>query len=117
VCSGTHPGRELRSPGRDDAQNAAPSLPDGPAKAPIPVEVHQRDPAASEALVAMLRPLVGPFTTTGIVVIFPIFSSFKGRICATDSSDCLAGRILSGPRPPSTMQRSGWESCFCPNSS
>jgi hypothetical protein len=37
------------------------------------VEVHQPDPAASETLVAMLRPLVTPFTTTGIVVIFLIF--------------------------------------------
>ena len=57
--------RELKSPGRSDAQTAGPSLPDGPAKAPIPVEVHQPDPGASEALIAMLRPLAGPFTTTG----------------------------------------------------
>jgi len=69
--------RELKSPGRDDAQTAAPSLPDGPAKAPIPVEVHQPDPAASEALIAILRPLAGPFTTTGIVVIFLIFFLFQ----------------------------------------
>jgi predicted PurR-regulated permease PerM len=69
--------RELKSPGRDDAQTAAPSLPDGPAKAPIPVEVHQPDPAASEALIAILRPLAGPFTTTGIVVIFVIFFLFQ----------------------------------------
>jgi predicted PurR-regulated permease PerM len=69
--------RELKSPGRDDAQSAGPSLPDGQAKAPIPVEVHQPDPAASEALIAILRPLAGPFTTTGIVVIFLIFFLFQ----------------------------------------
>jgi predicted PurR-regulated permease PerM len=46
-------------------------------KTPIPVEVHQPDPAASETLVAMLRPLVTPFTTTGIVVIFLIFFLFQ----------------------------------------
>jgi predicted PurR-regulated permease PerM len=69
--------RELKSPGRDDAQPAGPSLPDGPTKAPIPVEVHQPDPAASEALIAILRPLAGPFTTTGIVVIFLIFFLFQ----------------------------------------
>jgi predicted PurR-regulated permease PerM len=46
-------------------------------KTPIPVEVHEPDPAASETLVAMLRPLVTPFTTTGIVVIFLIFFLFQ----------------------------------------
>ena len=69
--------RELKSPGSGDAQTARPSLSDGPAKAPIPVEVHQPDPGASEALIAMLRPLAGPFTTTGIVVIFLIFFLFQ----------------------------------------
>ena len=69
--------RELKSPGTGDAQTARPSLSDGPAKAPIPVEVHQPDPGASEALIAMLRPLAVPFTTTGIVVIFLIFFLFQ----------------------------------------
>ena len=69
--------RELKSPGSGDAQTARPSLSDGPAKAPIPVEVHQPDPGASEALIAMLRPLAVPFTTTGIVVIFLIFFLFQ----------------------------------------
>src|SRR3954447_19227049 len=40
---------------------------------PIPVEVHQPDPGASETLMAVLTPLVAPFTTTGIVVIFLAF--------------------------------------------
>src|SRR4051794_26019904 len=45
--------------------------------APIPVEVHQPDPSASETLVAMLRPLAAPFTTIGIVVIFLTFFLFQ----------------------------------------
>ncbi|MBR1270295.1 AI-2E family transporter [Bradyrhizobium sp. AUGA SZCCT0222] len=69
--------RELKSPGSGDAETAKPSLSDGPAKTPIPVEVHQPDPGASEALIAMLRPLAAPFTTTGIVVIFLIFFLFQ----------------------------------------
>jgi predicted PurR-regulated permease PerM len=71
--------RELKAPGRGDGPIAQRSLSDGadPAKSPIPVEVHQPDPGASEALVAMLRPLAIPFTTTGIVVIFLIFFLFQ----------------------------------------
>jgi predicted PurR-regulated permease PerM len=44
---------------------------------PIPVEVHQPDPGASEALVTLLKPLAAPFTTTGIVVIFLTFFLFQ----------------------------------------
>lgn len=44
---------------------------------PIPVEVHQPDPGASETLIALLRPLAAPFTTTGIVVIFLAFFLFQ----------------------------------------
>jgi predicted PurR-regulated permease PerM len=69
--------KELKAPGSGDGQTAQPSLSEGLAKAPIPVEVHQPDPGASEALVAMLRPLAVPFTTTGIVVIFLIFFLFQ----------------------------------------
>jgi predicted PurR-regulated permease PerM len=50
---------------------------DHPRSAPIPVEVHQPDPGASEALIAMLQPLAAPFTTTGIVVIFLAFFLFQ----------------------------------------
>ena len=49
---------------------------DAPTK-PIPVEVHQPDPGASETLVALLQPLVTPFTTSGIVLIFVIFFLFQ----------------------------------------
>jgi predicted PurR-regulated permease PerM len=69
--------RELNANPRNEAA-AKSSLPDGAkGKIPIPVEVHQPDPAASETLVAMLRPLVTPFTTTGIVIIFLIFFLFQ----------------------------------------
>ncbi len=44
---------------------------------PIPVEIHQPDPAAAETLVAILRPLISPLTTTGIVVVFVIFFLFQ----------------------------------------
>jgi predicted PurR-regulated permease PerM len=69
--------KELKSPGSGDGQTTHSSLTEGPAKAPIPVEVHQPDPGASETLVAMLRPLAVPFTTMGIVVIFLIFFLFQ----------------------------------------
>jgi predicted PurR-regulated permease PerM len=57
------------------AQSALPA--DAGTRKPVPVEVHQPDPAASETLVAMLKPLVAPFTTTSIVVIFLIFFLFQ----------------------------------------
>ena len=66
--------RELKSPASPTPQT---SLTERPAKAPIPVEVHQPSPGASEALVGMLRSLAAPFTTTGIVVIFLIFFLFQ----------------------------------------
>lgn len=67
--------KELKS--SESSQTTQPSLTDGQARAPIPVEVHQPDPGASEALVAMLQPLVAPFTTTGIVIVFLIFFLFQ----------------------------------------
>jgi predicted PurR-regulated permease PerM len=70
--------RELKSQDRGDTPADRPSLSGGPAsKTPIPVEVHQPDPGASETLVAMLQPLAAPFTTTAIVVIFLIFFLFQ----------------------------------------
>ena len=69
--------RELKSQERGDGATR-PSLSTGPtSKTPIPVEVHQPDPGASETLVAMLQPLAAPFTTTAIVVIFLIFFLFQ----------------------------------------
>ncbi len=49
----------------------------GGAAAPIPVEVHQPVPGASETFVAVLQPLIAPFTTTGIVLIFVTFFLFQ----------------------------------------
>jgi predicted PurR-regulated permease PerM len=46
-------------------------------KTPIPVEVHQPDPGASETLVAMMQPLAAPVTTTVVVIIFLIFFLFQ----------------------------------------
>jgi predicted PurR-regulated permease PerM len=68
--------KELKSSERSNLEGKA-SLSDGPRRVPIPVEVHQPDPGASEALVAMLQPLAAPFTTTGIVFIFLVFFLFQ----------------------------------------
>jgi predicted PurR-regulated permease PerM len=70
--------KELKSQDGGEAPLTTPSLSQSPAsRIPIPVEVHQPDPGASETLVAMLTPLAVPFTTTGIVVIFLIFFLFQ----------------------------------------
>ena len=69
--------KELKSQERGDGATR-PSLSTGPTnKTPIPVEVHQPAPGASETLVAVLQPLAAPFTTTAIVVIFLIFFLFQ----------------------------------------
>jgi predicted PurR-regulated permease PerM len=70
--------RELST--KDDKDVSAPRetlSQDRPRNAPIPVEVHQPNPGASETLIAVLRPLAAPFTTTGIVVIFLTFFLFQ----------------------------------------
>jgi predicted PurR-regulated permease PerM len=67
--------RELDTP--ESTQPSAPNSLTQAAKKPIPVEVHQPDPGSSETLVAMLQPLVTPFTTTGIVLFFVIFFLFQ----------------------------------------
>jgi predicted PurR-regulated permease PerM len=69
--------RELK--GQEPSETAVPqqTLEAAQGRKPIPVEVHQPDPVASETLVAMLRPLAMPFMTTGIVVIFLIFFLFQ----------------------------------------
>ena len=70
--------RELKAKDQGEPTATQPSLSDArQGRPPIPVEVHQPDPGASEALVAMLRPLAAPLTTTGIVVIFLIFFLFQ----------------------------------------
>jgi predicted PurR-regulated permease PerM len=70
--------RELKSQDSGESSVIKPLLPERAAgRAPIPVEVHQPDPGASETLIAFLRPLAAPFTTIGIVVIFLIFFLFQ----------------------------------------
>jgi predicted PurR-regulated permease PerM len=67
--------RDLKN--RED-NPAGRSLMGAPAgKTPIPVEVHQPDPGASETLVAMMQPLAAPVTTTAVVIIFLIFFLFQ----------------------------------------
>jgi predicted PurR-regulated permease PerM len=73
----TNLSKELEKP---DAEKPAPRpvlSASGDAAKPIPVEVHQPPPAASETLVAMLQPLIPPFTTAGIVLLFVIFFLFQ----------------------------------------
>jgi predicted PurR-regulated permease PerM len=69
--------RELNAKDQNEARAKSALSGNAEGKLPIPVEVHQPDPAASETVVAMLRPLAAPFTTTGIVIIFLIFFLFQ----------------------------------------
>ncbi len=46
-------------------------------KKPLPVEIHQPPPGASERLLQVLSPLVAPLTTTGIVLLFATFFLFQ----------------------------------------
>ena len=69
--------KELKSPERGSEEAAKPLLSNDPGKRPIPVEVHQPIPGTSETLVAMVRPLAVPLTTTGIVLVFLIFCLFQ----------------------------------------
>ncbi len=69
----TNLSKELEKP-QIEKIAAPPALtPSANSAKPIPVEVHQPPPGASETLVAVLQPLVSPFTTTGIVLLFVIF--------------------------------------------
>jgi predicted PurR-regulated permease PerM len=65
--------KELDTPEIEKPKTPTSLSPTAAPNKPIPVEVHQPDPGASETLVAVLQPLVTPFTTTGIVLIFVIF--------------------------------------------
>jgi predicted PurR-regulated permease PerM len=67
--------RNLKDRGDNAAGRSLTGAPAG--KTPIPVEVHQPDPGASETLVAMMQPLAAPVTTTAVVVIFLIFFLFQ----------------------------------------
>lgn len=70
-----HLDRDLTGRGDNAAERTLTAAPAG--KTPIPVEVHQPDPGASETLVAMMEPLAAPVTTTAVVIIFLIFFLFQ----------------------------------------
>ena len=69
--------KELNKPKeRSSARTAAPtanSLPGQDAR-PIPVEVRQPPPTALESIAALISPLLHPLMTSGIVIIFVIFT-------------------------------------------
>jgi predicted PurR-regulated permease PerM len=70
--------KELETAVPEKPATPPPVLPQsGSSTRPIPVEVHQPDPGASETLVAFLQPLISPFATTGIVLIFVTFFLFQ----------------------------------------
>ena len=70
--------KDLKAADRGDGKAPPSDLTNGDArKTPIPVEVYQPEPGASEALFAVLKPLVSPFTTIGIAVIFLAFFLFQ----------------------------------------
>jgi predicted PurR-regulated permease PerM len=68
---------ELSSEGRVRAGGSSTLAREQAAGRPMPVEVHQPAPGASETLVGLLRPLAAPFTTTAIVVVFLTFFLFQ----------------------------------------
>ena len=70
-------GREINQPkDRPPASLATPSATPstGPDVRPIPVEVRQPPPTALESIASLISPLLHPLMTTGIVVIFVIFT-------------------------------------------
>ena len=69
-------GKELNKP-RDAAPASvtpAPNASPGQEARPIPVEVRQPPPTALESIAALISPLLHPLMTTGIVIIFVIFT-------------------------------------------
>ncbi len=68
-------GRELETRKQPDKPPALARS--GDAAKPIPVEVHQPTPGESETLMAVIQPLINPFITTGIVLIFVTFFLFR----------------------------------------
>ena len=58
------------SPAITSASNSSP----GPDAKPIPVEVRQPPPTALESIASLISPLLHPLMTTGIVIIFVIFT-------------------------------------------
>jgi predicted PurR-regulated permease PerM len=60
-------GKELDKP------RGTPVSASGQEQKPIAVEIHQPPPTALESIAKLISPLLGPLTTTGILIIFVIF--------------------------------------------
>src|SRR6266480_4601043 len=63
--------QEIRKNDSPDAQGVP--APAAPRNAPLPVEIHEPDPAPPQVIQRVLQPLVDPLTTAGLVAIFVIF--------------------------------------------
>ena len=66
-------GKELNKPKEPLSAPAASSRAGQDAR-PIPVEVRQPPPTALESIAALISPLLHPLMTSGIVIIFVIFT-------------------------------------------
>ena len=63
--------QEIRK--KDGADEGAGPPADNAQGPPVPVEIHQPEPAPPQVIQRVLQPLVDPLTTAGLVVIFVIF--------------------------------------------
>jgi predicted PurR-regulated permease PerM len=69
--------KALDVPDQSKPPSAVPLTEPGNPRKPVPVEVHQPEPGASDTLVTLLRPLVTPITTTAIIIVFVLFFLFQ----------------------------------------
>lgn len=70
-------GKELETSDSQQRGGSPTALARSESSKPVPVEVHQPAPGASETVVALLQPLVSPLTTGGVVLIFVTFFLFQ----------------------------------------
>ena len=70
-------GKELETSDPQQRGGSPTALTRSESSKPVPVEVHQPAPGASETIVALLQPLVSPLTTGGVVLIFVTFFLFQ----------------------------------------
>jgi predicted PurR-regulated permease PerM len=70
-------GKELEAPAADKSATPPALQPGTRATKPVAVEIQQPVPGASDTLVAVLQPLVSPFTTMAVVLLFVIFFLFQ----------------------------------------
>ena len=90
---------EAEEEAEESAAAAAAGEPETTEAEPIPVEVHEPEPSATEVLQSFVGPLIAPLATAGIVIVFVIFMLLKRE----DLRDRLIR--LAGPRDlPRTTQ-------------